>query len=70
MPRTMLARKGRDKPLDAAAAAAPPDSPPDARVVPMPTSEWMSPSSGTESPDWHDLAISTHLPGPRPPGHE
>jgi DUF1680 family protein len=28
-------------------AAAPPDSPPDERVVPMPTGEWMSPSSGT-----------------------
>ena len=27
--------------------AAPPDSPPDERVVPMPTGEWMSPSSGT-----------------------
>ena len=31
----------------AAAAAAPPASPPDERVVPMPTGEWMSPSSGT-----------------------
>src|SRR6516164_4135875 len=30
-----------------ASAAAPPDSPPDERVVPMPTGEWMSPSSGT-----------------------
>src|SRR5579864_2647995 len=31
----------------ATAAAAPPASPPDERVVPMPTGEWMSPSSGT-----------------------
>jgi DUF1680 family protein len=30
-----------------AAGAAPPASPPDERVVPMPTGEWMSPSSGT-----------------------
>jgi uncharacterized protein len=30
-----------------AVAAAPPDSPRDERVVPMPTGEWMSPSSGT-----------------------
>jgi len=30
-----------------AVAAAPPDSPPDERVVPIPSGEWMSPSSGT-----------------------
>ncbi len=32
---------------DPAVAAAPPDSPPDERVVPMPIGEWMSPSSGS-----------------------